>query len=261
MDENGVISERGEGVAPAQLMALLRGLMRSEGRMEAAEILGVSYRTLARAVESGKPSPRLADALELLMAKGGPAAARRQDRIRALEQRVERLEGQLKELRGGLDAVRAAVESRGAAQAETGHETQGTAEGPSAGEKARARRKIYRELDPLVVTVEPAEDDAEVYGAAWPLIEEWRRLWKEHPNKGKTLSWLVREERILALEVAMLEEHGLTLPPETYPLKGFWRRSQLNWRQEALYDTRRARAKRELLRWVRRVLTLGRWWK
>ena len=109
--------------------------------------------------------------------------------------------------------------------------------------------------------MDPEEDDAEVYGAAWPLIEEWCRVCKEHPTKGGTLSWLVREERILELELAMLEEHGLTLPPETYPLTGLWRRGQLDWRKEALYDTRRARAKRELLRWVRRVLTLGRWWK
>ena len=49
----------------------------------------------------------------------------------------------------------------------------------------------------------------------------------------------------------------MTLPPETYPLKGFDRNGQLTWRQTALYDTRRARAKRELLRWVRKVLTLG----
>ena len=48
----------------------------------------------------------------------------------------------------------------------------------------------------------------------------------------------------------------MTLPPETYPLRGFDRNGQLNWRRTALYDTRRARAKREL-RWVRRVLTLG----
>ena len=69
------------------------------------------------------------------------------------------------------------------------------------------------------------------------------------------------EVRIRELEVAMLEEYGLTLPPETEPLRGLWRRSQLNWRREALHDLRRAKARRELLRWVRRVLTLGLWWK
>ena len=61
------------------------------------------------------------------------------------------------------------------------------------------------------------------------------------------------------MELALLEEHGMTLPPETYPLRGFGRNGQPNWRRTALYDTRRVRAKRELLRWVRRALTLGLW--
>ena len=54
----------------------------------------------------------------------------------------------------------------------------------------------------------------------------------------------------MEVEVALLEEHGLTLPPETQPLRGLELGSQLNWRRAALYDTRRARAKRELLRGV-----------
>ena len=69
------------------------------------------------------------------------------------------------------------------------------------------------------------------------------------------------EERLLGLELAMLEDHGLTLPPEKQPLRGFGRKGQTNWRWKALYDTRVALRKRELLRWVRRVCTLGLWWK
>ena len=58
------------------------------------------------------------------------------------------------------------------------------------------------------------------------------------------------EERILKLELAMFEEHGLTLPPEKQPLRGFARNGQTNWRRAALYDTQRARSKRERLRCV-----------
>ena len=261
MEATGAAGAASEGAGRRRLMGQLEDLVRERGRMEAAEVLGVNYKTLVRAIDSGKLTPRLCDALERVLASGDGAAARRREGMEELEQRVEKLEGEVEELRSDLDAVRAAVGGEGADQAEARQEAQGAAEAPNADKKTGAKRRVDRELDPLVVTVESAEDDAEVYGAAWPLIDEWRRLWKEHPNKGKTLSWLVREERILALEVAMLEEHGLTLPPETYPLKGFWRRAQLNWRLEALYDTRRARAKREMLRWVRRVLTLGRWWK
>ena len=114
-----------------------------------------------------------------------------------------------------------------------------------------ASRRKYPEL----ATREPADDEA-AFGPAWPLIVEWRGLKDSHPNQGKGLSWLVAEERLMEVEVALLEEHGLTLPPETQPLRGLERGSQLNWRRAALYDTRRARVKRELLR---RVLSLGLW--
>ena len=59
----------------------------------------------------------------------------------------------------------------------------------------------------------------------------------------------------------MLEEHWLTLPPETQPLRGFGRKGQTNWRRTALYDTKLALRRRKLLRWVRRALTLGLWRK
>ena len=68
-----------------------------------------------------------------------------------------------------------------------------------------------------------------------------------------------RRERILELEVALLEEHGLTLPPETEPLRGLDRGAQLNWRLKALREFRKRRAWLELLRRLRRVLSLGLW--
>ena len=108
------------------------------------------------------------------------------------------------------------------------------------------------------MTRAPAEDDEEVFGEAWPLIVEWRGLKDAHPSRGRGLSWLAAQERLLTVELALLEEHGMTLPPETYPLRGFARDGQTGWRRTALYDTRRARARRELLR---RVLTLWLWRK
>ena len=61
------------------------------------------------------------------------------------------------------------------------------------------------------------------------------------------------------MELALLEEHGLTLPPETYPLRGLDQGAQVNWRHKALVDVQRARQKREILLWLRRVLSLGMW--
>ena len=263
----------------ARLNAMLRELVRQEGRMEAAELLGVNYKTLVRAEESEQVTGRVRDALERLLGTGEEAeASRLGERIATVEAGMEAL---AKELRGGLEEMRAAVagnakdgrpQSGGNGQAEDEAQAQdgehGEGEGRSETEAAppvaglrSSRRARLRRLDPEIVTVAPAEDDVEVYGAAWPLVAEWRVLRAGHPNQGKSLSWLVAEERQLTLELAMLEEHGLTLPPETQPLRGFGRKGQTSWRWKALRDTRVALRKRELLRWVRRGCTLGLWWK
>ena len=110
-----------------------------------------------------------------------------------------------------------------------------------------------------MVTREPAEDDPEVYGDAWPLVQEWRRLKDRHPVRGSSLSWLEDQERLLVLELAMFEEHGLTVPPALQPVKGLARRDHTRWRWKALYRTQVAIRKRKLLRWIRRILTVGLW--
>ena len=215
----------------------------------------------------------MGDALELLLRRADDAeVARLRETVGALEERVAALEG-------GMETPPAAdVEDEhegGGAVVEDGGDDQAGAEdgeGDGAGRsETRAapsmaglrskKRATLRRLDPEVVTEEPADDDDEVYGDAWPLVEEWRRLRADHPHQGKSLSWLTTEERLLVLELAMLEEHGLTLPPETQVLRGFGRKGQINHRWKALADTRVALRKRKLLRWVRTVLTLWLWRK
>ena len=234
-----------------RLNGFLRELVRQEGRVEAAELLGVAYRTVVRAEESGEITGRMGDALEQLLGTGDdPEVARLRERVGALE----------KELRDGLDGIRAAVSGRPAAggfgdgqpRDEDG-DGAGRSETGAAPQAVRLRPTnpdTLRPLDPEIVTVEPADDDVEVYGDAWPLVEEWRRLRVDHPGQGKDLLWLTTEERLLVLELAMLEERGLTLPPEKQPLRGFGRRGQTTHRRTALADTRRALQRRRLLRWV-----------
>lgn len=283
-DEDGAVDNGSvdvELLRRARLSAMLRELVRQEGRMEAAELLGVNYKTVVRAEESGKITGRMSDALERLLGPvDDPDAARLRERVGAMEERMGGLEGGLKglkggmeslakELRDGLDEVRAAVTGNGGEQAEADAQTQ--AEDGAGRSETRAAppvsglgaKKPFRErsFDPEIVTVDPAEDDAEVYGDAWPLVEEWRMLRACHPHRGRTMSWLVTAERLLVLELGMLEEHGLTLPPEKQPLRGFGRKGQTGWRRTALGDTRKALRRRKLLRWVRRVLTLGLWRK
>ena len=263
-----------------RLTGFLRELVRAEGRMEAAELLGVAYRTLVKAEESGELTGRMSDALERLLGTGeDPEAAKLRERVGALEEGVDAL---AKEMRDGLEEVRACrrrasrPEIERTARLRMGRTVGSMVRPGNHGERAgRSETRVAPpvaglgpkkpfaawRLDPEIVTEEPAGDDTEVYGAAWPLVEEWRRLRVDHPRQGKSLSWLVTEKRLLTLELAMLDDHELTLPPEKQPLRGFGRKGQTNWRRKALYDTRVALRKRELLRWVRRVLTLWLWRK
>ena len=111
-----------------------------------------------------------------------------------------------------------------------------------------------------VVTIEPAPDDSYVYGKAWPLVREWRMLRRGHPLKGKSLSWLKAEERLLIVEMTLLDQHKLTLPPDKQPIDDFWRQHIMNWRRNDLHDIRTRIRRRKLLRWVRRLATFGAWW-
>ena len=249
-------------------MALLSELVRDKGVMKAAEALDVDHRTLTASMERGKLSRRMRVAVDkaLLEGAGSPAAEQRdridehEGRIKAVEDRVDVVE---KDLGKGLAAVRVEIKAvsggldrvqRRLAQHESGRAAQDDAEPESEAGKPGGASSTRREF-PDLVTLEPAGDDEEVFGKAWPLIAEWRKLKESHPNQGKGLDWLTTEERFLSLELALLEEHGLTLPPETFPLRGLERGSQVRWRRTALSDTRRALAMAEFLRKV----TFGLW--
>ena len=100
----------------ARLSAMLRELVRQEGKMEAAELLGVNYKTVARAEKSGRITGRMSDALERLLGPvDDPEAARLRERVGALEERMGGLEGGMESLAQG-----AAGRSVRAADAECG---------------------------------------------------------------------------------------------------------------------------------------------
>ena len=83
--------------------------------------------------------------------------------------------------------------------------------------------------------------------------ERLRRL-----RLGEFLRDLVRQEgRMEAAELLGVNYRTLVKAEESGELTG--RKGQTSWRRKALADTRVALRKRELLRWVRRILTLGLW--
>ena len=265
-----------ESLRELRLRALLNDLVKDLGQAKAAEELGIDRKTLWRSEGAGRMSERLAEALERMLLQRA-VAAMEEDRetVRALAERVAELEGQLSEALAsagggngnGGDVDGAAIDALRREFAQEMQRLERRLEGrrgaaPDAGSggagTGRAGAGAPRRYSDLV-TREPADDDEQVYGAAWELIDEWRKLWVGHSPRGRGLAWASRRERILELEVAMLEEHGLTLPPETAPLRGLDRGDQLNWRGRELEKVRRQRAGLVRLWWLRRVLTLGLW--
>ena len=81
------------------------------------------------------------------------------------------------------------------------------------------------------------------------------------PRARECLAWLMDEERLRELEIALVGEHGLTMPPDTDPWDSLSRRTQVRWRTQTLERVRRERVLAQIRRWVRRILTLGLWRK
>ena len=79
-----------------RLMALLRDMIDAEDGAKTAAALGVSYRTVSRAVRSGTLTDRMTAALERhLLLGGGSAAARQRERVKSMEKRMTELQGDL----------------------------------------------------------------------------------------------------------------------------------------------------------------------
>ena len=272
--EHGIEDSRDvENMYHMRLMTLLQELVRERGYKGAARVLEIDQRTVAESARTGRLSRRMREALERALQEGvGSAAARQRERNDKLEERLGELESEVeslgKEVRRRLSKVEGKVdalgrddsvsaETTGAGHADAGPSRQGAdggEDGASAqDERPRSKSSMRREY-PDLVTLEPADDDREVFGEAWSLVAKWRELKDSHPNEGKGFDWLVERERLLEMELELLEEHEMTLPPEQQPLHGLDRSGQVSWRRKALFDTRRARARGEL---VRRVFTLG----
>ena len=168
-----------ENVHHLRLMALLRDLVRDMGTMQAAETLGVDRKTVWRGMSAGRLSPRLADAMELLLLEEGVAdSARQLERIEELEGRVEEVAGDVNALREDvrkeIEAVRGEIDAledrgtHGASKPEgrlvgldvlSRRAMGAAAHVGQAGTRRRAAMIENRREYPSLVTREPADDD------------------------------------------------------------------------------------------------------
>ncbi|MDE2989422.1 MAG: hypothetical protein OXT70_15430 [Chloroflexota bacterium] len=111
---------------------------------------------------------------------------------------------------------------------------------------------------PALVTVEPLPDDGEVFGEALPVVAEWRRALRGLDDPPHTLAWLGATERLLRLEIQLIDDRRLTLPPADSPWDEVRRDNELQLREHRLRELRRQQVWTEPLHWVGRVVTLGR---
>ena len=159
-------------------------------------------RTLDISLDEGALSRRMRGALDKALQAGvGSAAAEQRDRNDKLEDRLDALEGRRrgagKEMRvrhrALEDSIRAVREEVAQAHRQLGRtpaklRTEGSSEGETKANGAgpTAQKAIHDAAGvPDLVTVEPAEDDKDVFGEVWSLIVEWRELKATHPNGGR----------------------------------------------------------------------------
>ncbi len=173
-----------------------------------------------------------------LQSGAGSAAARQRELNEALEQRMKTLE---EKTRSGLEDARTAMKGdvqalreehakvmrqverrlvrleadKGAQDGTERASSTGVDSGP--GPKRRyAPSRVY----PQLVTLEAEPDEDLVYGDGTPVIVEWWRARAEFLKTlqaGTVLTKTIAERRKLELEIAIIKDHELTLPPATMP--------------------------------------------
>ena len=240
-----------------------------EGRDAAAERLGLSERTIRRTLTDRHFSRRMNEAL--LKERNRRRAAQRagsepeqqqqpEERVQAgtgtveqLAARVGVLETELKDWSGCLDHDLELLEQ----QLRSLAGQLGLALTSQMG--ATWERRLPPRIHPQLVTVEPAPDDAANYREALPLVAEWRRTLRDLEDPPHTLAWLRLQERLLVVEIELLDDHLLTLPPAELPWDEVRRHDELRLRRRELADMRRQRAWTQVLHMLARIATIGLW--
>ena len=255
-----------DSVHELRLVALLRDLVTTGSRAQAADELGVDRKTLWRSMNSGRLAPVLVMALERRLLEDARAElAGREERLDTLEERVGALE---QALGTGLEAVRREVAVLREAPAHAARQSERrNAQSRTAGPEREQRsggegtpRPPWRPY-PQLVTSEPEPGEELVYGEATANVAAWREARRRSREGRRQLERLDAELRMRELELVLIGDHELTLPPAVYPWDRADRRSELWRRRQALVDARVERKRALIRRWVRRLLTLGLWWK
>ena len=260
----------GDYIHDLRLTALLFDLGEAQGCVKAAETLVVSCIALARAADTGRLTGRMRDALSRHLLEGTPDLdEKHRGQLADLERRVDELEegagdspegddAQVIKLRQELAKIGEELERHGRriAALESRGPTLPSASVPVV-EHPTPSRPAYE----LVVSLHPDDpgDDEKGFGAAAPLVEEWRRLRDEYGAAPVGLAKLRAEEDLLEMEMLLISGCGLTLPPADYPWDRFDLEDQTRRRRRRMAVVREEIRRAERRRRLRRVFTLGLW--
>ena len=186
--------------------------------------------------------------------------------METLRQRVAELEEEARGLRGLVETQAGQLEELGRRVAQLVREAQQRGEPePVVGDDQpsvwRPPRRRHGLPDAGVVTLEEQPDEEHAFGPATPLVAEWRALRQRDETAGSRVDRAMAGARRWELEIAMLHDFRLTLPPETEPMDEARRTDHLRWRLEALAEARVELAGARRVRLLRRILTLDLWWK
>ena len=175
-----------------------------------------------------------------------------EEEARGLRGLVETQAGQLEELGRRVAQLVREAQQRGESEPVVGDDQ------PSVWRPPRRRHGLP---DAGVVTLEEQPDETHAFGPAAALVAEWRQLRTGGDATGSRVDRARAGVRRWELETELLQEFHLTLPPETEPLDEARRTDHLRWRQNALAEARVELAGARRVRLLRRILTLGLWWK
>ena len=236
-----------------RLLTLLRELIQTEGlpgdggaagrerpHPAADHRVGPAHRARAR-----RPQAALA------VRRKRPAHPSEEEASGELVQRLDRLEDRVEAL---ADELRAALDRRPS---------------PSSVKAPLWRCPLWKSRPqasrggpiPNLITTAPEDGEELAYGEAMPAILAWRQARAEYREARRRLDRLDAERRLWELEIVLIRDHELTLPPASYPWDQFDRRDEVWGLERALADLRGERRRAVVLLWLRRVLTLGLWWK
>ena len=264
------------------LLDLPDTLVEERGRVPAAQVLGVNYRTLALCCDTRQVSRRMRRALLEFSNAGGAYGGEVEDGdgdVVALRERVAEMEEENAELRELVDDQArqfeelgrrlAALEDRrqsGDAAEVVGVDADADADEAHGHNRAdgvakdwRAPRRRPGMPDAGVVTLEEQPDEEFAFGPAAPLVAEWRRLRTDGRQGASRVDRAQAAVRRWELETRMIGEFHLTLPSDTYPLDDARRADHVRWRRDALAEAQKELRKAKWERLLRRVITLGLW--